>query len=365
MLRLLTCALCCLSWIGLATASPSAEHLSPDEYYQAHPEQQALSQALAAEVRANPVPLAKQPAEAIRISVIYPGLQASDYWRRNLAAFEQRLQALQLPYELEVFNSSPSESGHQEAEFFSRTLAKRPHYLITTLDTPSQKRMIEFVLARGSTQVILQNITTPLKVWQERSPLIYVGFDHAQGTRMLADYFSQHFQQKAQYGLLYWSPGYVSEARGDSFIRYMAEFPQVKLTQAYYTDANRQSSYTAAKKLLAESPDLSFIYACATDVALGALDALQEAGRLGQVQVNGWGGGAAELEAISQGRLDVTVMRMNDDTGVAMAEAIRRDISGQPVPRIYSGDFELVTRQTSADKIQALKEHAFRYSGMN
>ncbi|MCO4789370.1 ABC transporter substrate-binding protein, partial [Vibrio cholerae] len=72
--------------------------------------------------------------------------------------------------------------------------------------------------------------------------------------------------------------------------------------------------------------------------------------------------GSAELEALAKGELDVTVMRMNDDTGVAMAEAIKWDLEGKAVPLVYSGDFEVVTKQDSAARISELKARAFRYS---
>ena len=58
-------------------------------------------------------------------------------------------------------------------------------------------------------------------------------------------------------------------------------------------------------------------------------------------------------------------MRMNDDTGVAMAEAIKLDIEGRKVPTVFSGDFEMVTSETSLDELQRLKEKAFRYSGVD
>jgi autoinducer 2-binding protein LuxP len=109
--------------------------------------------------------------------------------------------------------------------------------------------------------------------------------------------------------------------------------------------------------------DIRFIYACSTDVALGAADALKQLNRQ-DIQLNGWGGGTAELEAIANGDLDVTVMRMNDDTGIAMAEAIKWDLEGKQVPQVFSGDFELVTSDDSPAVIDKLKQRAFRYSDL-
>lgn len=78
--------------------------------------------------------------------------------------------------------------------------------------------------------------------------------------------------------------------------------------------------------------------------------------------INGWGGGSAELDAIAKKELDVTVMRMNDDTGIAMAEAIKLDLEHKPVPTVFSGDFEIVTKNDSPERLSKLKKYAFRYS---
>ncbi len=133
----------------------------------------------------------------------------------------------------------------------------------------------------------------------------------------------------------------------------------------YYTRSGRKSAQIAALDALARNPQLNFIYACATDVALGALDALREKGRLQDVRVNGWGGGAAELASIRAGEMDLTVMRINDDNGIAMAEAIKNDLDGVAVPQVYSGRFAIVTRDTPAQRVEQLRRQAFRYSGVN
>jgi autoinducer 2-binding protein LuxP len=54
---------------------------------------------------------------------------------------------------------------------------------------------------------------------------------------------------------------------------------------------------------------------------------------------------------------------MNDDTGIAIAEAINNDRLDLPVPQIYSGRFVIVTQQHSAKQIQQFSNTAFRYSG--
>jgi autoinducer 2-binding periplasmic protein LuxP len=136
--------------------------------------------------------------------------------------------------------------------------------------------------------------------------------------------------------------------------------------EAYYVGFDRARARAATEELLGRHARLDFIYAASTDIALGALDTIAQAGRT-EVLVNGWGGGANELEALTAGRLAVTVMRLNDDASVATADAILLHAAGRAaeVPAVYSGDFAVATPQTPAAELKALEARAFRYSGVS
>ncbi len=59
------------------------------------------------------------------------------------------------------------------------------------------------------------------------------------------------------------------------------------LASSYYTKATEQSGYEATLNIVKNNPEIGFIYACATDVALGAAQALKELNRQ-DILVNGW-----------------------------------------------------------------------------
>ncbi|WP_394126158.1 substrate-binding domain-containing protein [Vibrio hepatarius] len=332
-----------------------------DEYLEAHPKQQQLTAQLSDEVRRYPTPLAVQQQKPVTISVVYPGQQISDYWSRNIKAFETRLEKLGVSYSINQVFTRPNIDVRQQSLSLLEAVQNDTDYLIFTLDTTRHRKFIEHVLSSTDTKLILQNITTPVRAWDHQQPFMYVGFDHIKGTRVIENYYKEQVEKESRYSVLYFSEGYVSDARGDTFIEEMSHHDDYKLSSSFYTKATRDSGYQAALAAIEKDPSLKFIYACSTDVALGAADALTDLERT-DILLNGWGGGTAELEAIAEKRLNVTVMRMNDDTGIAMAEAIKWDIEGRAVPHVYSGDFELVTSEDSAGKLEKLKQRAFRYS---
>jgi autoinducer 2-binding periplasmic protein LuxP len=335
------------------------------EWVAVHPEQRELMRDFSVRVSGEAVRATFEEGLSAKIAVIYPALQESDYWRRNVMAFRARLGEIGLPYELETFFSRPGET-HLQAVQLRQALDGDPDYLLVTLDALADLSFIERLLVRGRPRLIIQNFTTPIRYFGERQPLLYCGFDHELGSLLLADYFAGVYPGGARWSLLLFTAGYVSEQRGGAFERVLAAHPAMRLEEIYLTGGTRERARLSALDALERHPELDFFFACTTDVALGAADALRATGRAGSTAVNGWGGGRAELEALARGELLATVMRMNDDAGVAMAEAIALDLRGKgaEVPAVYSGSFELITREASPATIERFGARAFRYSGL-
>ncbi|WP_432472851.1 substrate-binding domain-containing protein [Amphritea sp. HPY] len=347
------------------TVHAAEEYIRISSYIAQHPGQTDVMGEFAEIVRAPATPITTVLKRPVRIAIIYPGLQTSDYWRRSQVSFEHRLRNTQTPYELKSFFSRPSVDSALQSQQLSEALAWQPDYLVFTLDTAPQSRMIERLLTRGTPKLILQNITTPLLRWQTNPPFLYVGFDHAQGTRLMAEWMLNKIDHKGKYLMLYFSSGYVSQMRGDTFANEAAKHPDITQVAAYYTQGNRDKAYQATLRTLQQHPDLKMIFANSTDVALGALQALRETNRL-DVLLNGWGGGESELIELQAQGLDVTVMRINDDNGIAMAEAIKLDQQSQTarIPHIFAGDIKLLTKGQLQADINQLKQQAFRLSNL-
>ncbi|MGM0622845.1 MAG: substrate-binding domain-containing protein [Campylobacterota bacterium] len=340
----------------LPVLSFASEFWSVDEYVTLYPKQEALMVDFAKQV-AGDSPKKVRHDKKVRIAILYPGGQITDYWRRSQKAFEGRMQKLGINYKIDA-HFIDENNVKQLQQSLAQILQKDNDYLIFTLNIIEHKRLIAQMINNQTPKLILQNITTPLKEWADAQPFLYVGFDHRRGTKLLAQYFQKRFKT-AQYLMLFHSQGYVSLMRGDSFIEFTKD--DFKMQKAYYTYIDKEKAYQRVKEY-PKLDELDFIYSCSTDIAVGASQALQEAGKKSQVLLNGWGGGSLELEMIQKGLLDVTVMRINDDNGVAMADAIARDLQDKAVPTIFSGELVIVDSNTDTKEIQKLKKRAFRYS---
>lgn len=345
-------------------AQGDPQFIELDAFYSANPKEQGKAEAFARRIHGSASLLKISVEKPVTIHIIYPGLQQSDYWRRSVKSFTARMDEIGIPHKITALFTKSADDLRLQEQAIGEVLREKPDFLIFTLDALRHKGMISRVLASGDTRVILQNITTPLTDLGPPSPLLYVGFDHGVGSKLLANEHIKRAGKKARYAVFYGPVGYVSKMRGGTFNRHISAKTDYKLGAEYYVGFDRESARKAALGLFGMDKNFSFVFAASTDIAHGITDALDELGLLGSIAVNGWGGGSTELAAIQNHEIDFTVMRMNDDNGVAMAEAIQMTLEGEThnIPQVYSGTFSMVDQTTSDTTLETLIDRAFRYS---
>ncbi|OQY59596.1 MAG: hypothetical protein B6245_05825 [Desulfobacteraceae bacterium 4572_88] len=166
------------------------EYMSVQEFSRIHPEQAMLTRQFTSLVRGKGYPIAQGvQKQAVRIAFVCPGKQISDYWRRSILSLRKRMDEIGIRYELSEYFSKPAVDYRTQERQMKITLDEKPDYLVFTLDIRTHRRVIERIITKGRPRLILQNITTPLWAWESKQPFLYVGFDHARGTELLARYF--------------------------------------------------------------------------------------------------------------------------------------------------------------------------------
>ena len=364
-MQILAVFLC--SFLGVAQAVSASDLLQDywtvEEFQALHPEEVAKSVNFNSRVQ-KPVRRVVDVGKVIKIVMVLPGLQVSDYWRRSIVAMEQRLSEYGVSYELKTHFTRPGVVFREQRKKLTEFLSGDPDYVVFTLNADQHRVLIKQLIKHETAKVILQNITTPLKTFRNKQPFLYVGFDHIFGTELLAKQYLNRFKKETSFAIMYGERGYVSAMRCGRFQEIMVEQAHMHLVATYHVGFNRHKAYLATKDLIKTNKNLDFIYSCSTDIAFGVVDALKETGKLGQVITNGWGGGGSELQAIQKGELEFTVMRMNDDNGVAMADAIvlHSTDNDDELPTIYSGSMIIVDQDINQHRLLELRERAFRYS---
>ncbi len=121
-------------------------------------------------------------------------------------------------------------------------------------------------------------------------------------------------------------------------------------------DWQPESGAALMREALRRSPNLRGVCVANDTLALGAGEAIAEAGRAGEILVTGFDADADALVAIHQGRISATVRQSTQAIGRAAVDLAQRAASGERVPPLVLTEIGLVTQE---NLLEALLDLAY------
>ncbi len=124
----------------------------------------------------------------------------------------------------------------------------------------------------------------------------------------------------------------------------------IELVAVQPADWDRQKAVDTATSFIQMHSDLKAIYCCNDTMALGALQAVINANKLGEILVVGTDGTAEAIQSVEEGKLSATVAQNAAEIGAAavrqMVEAVKEQPEIDPAsePPMIPIDSELVTK---------------------
>ena len=108
----------------------------------------------------------------------------------------------------------------------------------------------------------------------------------------------------------------------------------INLVGSQPADWDRQKALDTAASMIQQNPNLKAIYCCNDTMALGALQAVKNAGKLGEILVVGTDGAAEALKSVEAGELSATVAQDSAEIGAVslrqMVEAVKAGAAIDP-----------------------------------
>lgn len=231
-------------------------------------------------------------AEAHATSVLFlnPGNSTETFW----VSYSQFMQAAarDLGLDLRVLYSErdPATTISQAREALQG--AERPDYLVMVNEQYVAPEILRLSQGRGVKLFIVNNVLTTdqqrlLGERQKRYPDwigSMVADDEEAGYRMLNELVRRHAPvAPGQYlDLLAFSGMKITPAaqlREQGMQRALAEHPQVRLRQLVYGEWSRERAHEQAQQLLRRYPQTALVWSANDEMALGAMEALEELGR--------------------------------------------------------------------------------------
>ena len=294
-------------------------------YYQV--QEEAPLKALQDIVGAPGVKMENPPTEPVKIVVIYPSLDVSDAWLRAYLAMEARLNEIGIPFD--ALQLASDIGDHQiQTTYTDQVMNEDYDYVIfgpTELQIQAENMK---ALVDAGKKVIVLTYDAVLKSFGDNQPMMYTAFSHFAGSQIMCDWVVNTLGTEGIYAMNRGVPGIVDDQRSGGFANCLADKSNWQLAYEHYGNYQREGGTTGTPadhfRLPRGDPDPQRQHRDGD----GALSAVQAMEAQDKVMVTGWGGTGEELEALLLGELRATPMRMSDDLGVSMAEAIRFDLEG-------------------------------------
>lgn len=134
----------------------------------------------------------------------------------------------------------------------------------------------------------------------------------------------------------------AARERGEGFKQSLKE-NRFTLLASQPADFDRTKGLNVMQNLLTAHPDVQAVFAQNDEMALGALRALQTAGKTGVVVV-GFDGTEDGVKAVSRGKLAATVAQRPDQIGVIGIQTADSVLKGKTVPATIPVDLQLITQ---------------------
>ena len=324
-------------------------------------------EALQAVVGRQAVPFAGTQDKPIRIALIYPSADVSDFWARNYLALTKRLDQLGIRYETTELASRQIEHSLQSTytEQIVQDADLYDYVIFGPSELATQADNIDKLAGADGFDTYVWAFHTPLK-YLKNQPDVWLDFSSAYGALKMCDYMLSRLGKGVTYALNRGIPGITDNQRSGDFKNCVAERGDWNAVYEHYGEYQREGGFAGTNLIMQAYPEAKVIHNANTAMAMGSVEAQVAAGKEKEIFATGWGGTGLELDAIRRGELDATPMRMGDDVGAATAEAIRADMEGRngDLPFVFLGRITIAHDQMSVDEINALEQEAFRFSGV-
>ena len=109
----------------------------------------------------------------------------------------------------------------------------------------------------------------------------------------------------------------------------------------------REQGFTVFQNILQAHPDVDTVFACNDMMALGAVEAIEAAGRTGRVRVLGFDAVQDARRALVAGTMEATVAQFPDEMGRVAVESAVKILKGEAVPADSVVRIGLVTRENA------------------
>jgi ribose transport system substrate-binding protein len=222
------------------------------------------------------------------------------------------------------------------------------------LVTPSGSREVVPAIAKanaaGIPVVIVDTKVDPAAATEAGIKTVtFVGSDNLEGGRLAGQHMVQITSGHARVAVLEGIPGHeTGDSRLKGFKEAIAKSRGVTIVASQPANWERDLGFNVFQNMLQAHPDIDAVFACNDMMALGAVEAIAVAGKLGKIKVIGFDAVDDARKAIASGAMVASVAQFPSEMGRVAVESAAKVLKGETVPADQRVRIELVTAATLA-----------------
>ena len=183
--------------------------------------------------------------------------------------------------------------------------------------------------------------------------ITFMGSDFLQQGEQAAKLMADLTKEKAKVAVLEGTPGAsVTIDRTEGFEKELKQYPNMEIVASQTGEFLRTKGQTVMEQLIQANPEIDAVYAENDEMALGAIQALKDAGKdPGQdVKVVSIDGTRQAVQAITTGDIN-TVIETNPRFGPLAFDTIEKFLAGKPIPQRIIVQDDIYTPDNAQEKL--------------
>ncbi|HEY8805560.1 MAG TPA: sugar ABC transporter substrate-binding protein [Clostridium sp.] len=171
----------------------------------------------------------------------------------------------------------------------------------------------------------------------------YIGSDSKQSGILEMEYLAKKMNFKGNVAIIMGSIGQEAQRlRTQAFHEVIAKYPNMEIVAEQTAEWNRSKSMALMEDWLQSGKKIDVVACNNDEMAIGALKAIEEAGKLGKITVGGIDATPEALDYLKSGKLAVTVFPNATAQGQCAIETAVKVAKGEKVEKIVNFSNELV-----------------------
>lgn len=277
--------------------------------------------------------------------------QATDFWTKMWKGVEDK--AAEMGIQVDIYSAQSEEDFEGQVAILEKCI--NDGYDGIAIAPLSASNMVSTVAKATKAEITIVNIDEKLDMdemaKQGGAVVGFVTTDNVAVGAKGAGYIAENVEKGSKVAIIEGKAGNASgEDRRDG-AKKAFEDAGLEVVGSIPADWDRQKALDAATSFIQQNPDLKGIYCCNDTMALGALQAVINENKLGEILVVGTDGDTEAVDSVNKGELSATVAQ--DPAGIGakglelLVEAVQAGNKGEVgvVPDMTPVDSVLVTKE--------------------